>query len=109
MAHNTSGQSHSRIENDWLDDNANDKNAVHECEYLDGQVHSKTRAGIPRAIMIGGDSTDAGNIGTVRGYLWGENTKQTDDYMLAPYSLISLAFKRIYARGTTARWIKIFY
>lgn len=44
----------------------------------------------------------------IRGYLHGENEQDLDDYILTVNVVHDLAFKAIYAEGTTARGIKIF-
>jgi hypothetical protein len=59
--------------------------------------------------MIKGDSSADGNPGFIRGVLWGENNIQADDFYLVAGIVHPLRFSQIYANGTTARGIKIFY
>ena len=96
-------ETHVAIEDSWLVANGADKNAVWEAYNRDNPHHSiaQNRVQRPRSIMVG-------TTGNVRGYLWGENTKDTDDYYLVAGTMIQMAFRCIYAQGTTARGIKIF-
>lgn len=106
-------EAHARISDDWLNANAADKNAVFYCKYPDGDPdHDSTSTGrgfLPRGIMIKSDGSTDGNAATVRGYLWGENSKQADDYYLTAGVVHPMRFMIVYARGTTARGIKILY
>lgn len=107
-------QAHSAISNEWLNDNADDKNAVWYCDYLDGKdprhySDADGVAGLARGIMIKGNSTTDGAAAVVRGYLWDENSIHADDYYLTAGVKHDLRFKIIYARGTTARGIKVLY
>ena len=107
-------QAKSSIEDSWLVANANDKNAVHYCMYRDGKdpdhfSDASGKADQPRGIMIRGTAGSDGTAGFVRGYLWDENHTEADDHYLVAGVPISLRFRRIYARGTTARGIKILY
>lgn len=101
---------HCRIDDAWLEANSGDKNAVFECYNRDvpQEYNARLRVQRPRGIMIKRNSTDDTlNYATVRGYLWGENSKDADDYDLVLDSPYPLAFKRVYAQGTTARGVKI--
>lgn len=113
MSSTSNATGHIRISNDWLNANAQDKNAVIDCRYPDGDPRhdswSTGRGNIPKAIMIDGDTSGSGNTGTVRGYLWGENSSSADDYSITPNMLHPLGFRAIYARGTTARGVRVFY
>ena len=103
-------ETHCRVDDKWLADNSGDKNAVYECYNRDTpqQFRAEGRVQRPRGIMVQSNASDDSlTYATVRGFLWGENTKDTDDYDLALDSPYPLAFKRIYAQGTTARGIKI--
>lgn len=94
---------HQKIDDAWIVANSDDKNAVWECFNRDDPHNSQAmdRVMLPRGIMVH-------TAGIVRGFLWGENTKDTDDYYLLADTLYDLCFKRVYARGTTARHIQIF-
>lgn len=108
-----SAESHARIDNDWLIKNANDKNAVFDCRYPDGNPRhvstSTGRAGQPRFVIFKGNASTDGAAAIIHGYLWGENSKMADDYYLTAGVPHELRFLAIYARGTTARGIKILY
>lgn len=107
-------EGHLRISNEWLNDNATDKNAVIYCQWRDGKnpKHDSTangRTGMPRGVMIQGNSTADGNAAFVRGYLIDETPSDTDDHYLNAGMMHPLRFKRIYAQGTTARGVRIYY
>ena len=104
-------ETHVRISDAWLVKYAADKNAVWEGYNRDTPQESIAQGRVqrPRGIMIRSNSTDAAAASAVvRGYLWGENTKDADNYTLILNGLYALAFRCIYAQGTTARGIKIF-
>lgn len=106
-------EAHSRISNSWLVEYSNDKNAVYDCRYPDGDPrhvsNSTGLARMPRGIMIRGDATADGNAAIVRGYLWGENSRFADDYYFLAGYPYDFRFQVVYARGTTARGIYILY
>jgi len=101
---------HSAVSNAWLNKYAADKNAVHECNNRDNPQDSiaQNRVQRVRGIMVAYNTDGTSTSAVVRGFLWGENTKDTDDYTLNVNTIYPIAFKRIYAQGTTARGIKIF-
>jgi hypothetical protein len=104
-------ETHVKITDSWLVKYSADKNAVWEAYNRDTPQASVAQGRVqrPRAIMITSSSAGgAATYATVRGFLWGENSKDADDYTLILNYLYPLAFKRIYAQGTTARGIKIF-
>ena len=107
-------EAHLAISNQWLIDNASDKNAVMYCEYRDGldPDHYSTasgKAGIPRGVAFRGTAASDGAAAIIRGYLWDENSAQADDHYLIAGQIHPMRFKRIYAQGTTARHIKVYY
>ena len=92
------GEVHLRIDDKWLVTYANSQNAYVDCRQLDGTNIGRQMR--PRSIMVG-------TAGNVKGALIGETQQQTDIYYLAANTIYMLAFKFIYADGTTARGIKV--
>jgi hypothetical protein len=104
-------ETHVQVSDAWLNEYAWDKNAVYECYNRDTPQESiaQKRVQRPRAITVDSNGSDGeATTAVVRGFLWGENTKDTDDYVLLLGEIYPIAFKRIYAQGTNARGIKIF-
>jgi hypothetical protein len=95
-----------RIEDKWLDDYRDVDNACVDVRDLDStNVGRRMR---PRGILIGLNRVDAtATTATVKGVLWDENKAQADTFTLAIGVVHPLAFRFIYANGTTGRWIKV--
>lgn len=97
---------HLRIENKWLNDYQTVDNAYADCRHLDSTQDKRVMR--PRGILIGRNNDGSSTTAVVRGCLWGENHNQVDDYELAIGVTHPLAFKFVYAKGTTGRNIKVF-
>lgn len=97
---------HVRVDNKWLADYANVDNAVMDVRDLDGTATGRRMR--PRGVLIGYDGADAtASVTYIKGVLWGENKSQADTYALAVGVVHPLAFRFIYANGTSGRNIKI--
>jgi len=104
---NFPAESHLRVENKWLDDYAGSK-AVQDTRDLDGT--SGGRRGRPRGIKCGLDNEgNTSGVAYVRGVLWAENKLQADDHPILIGAMEPMAFRFVYASGTTARNLKIYY
>lgn len=101
------GEVHLKIENNWLIQYQNNDNAVCDTRDLDSTAEGRRMR--PRGILIGINGSDTtATSATVKGVLWGENKNQADVYSLAVGVVHPIAFRFIYANGTTGRNIKIF-
>lgn len=106
------GARHVSFDDTWLAAGTGVKTYM-DLPYGDGtQLVSTNRADFrPQGIIVN-SSSDATQqtfgYAMIRGYLWGENDQFADTYRVPLGVPVGLAFRAIYAAGTTARGIKLF-
>ena len=100
-------QVHVKVDNTWLTKYQGVDKAYQDVRDLDST--NRGRQMRPRGILIGrtyNDTTATASV--VKGVLWDETHVHADTYTLANGVVHPMAFKFIYASGTTGRDIKIF-
>ena len=100
---------HFKVPDGWLDSNVSNKEACMKTSWRTND-HSQLGIFLPRGIKVNRSSdSDEQSAGyaMVRGWLWNETPRDTDDYRINLGASDPIAFGGIYAMGTTAREIKI--